>query len=46
MYRLRRREISIEIELRYALVMRARFNRMYYIPNKKITTGLKDDLQD
>lgn len=43
MYRLRRREISIEIELKYALVMRARFNRLYIYKMDRVKTYLKDD---
>jgi hypothetical protein len=46
MYRARRLEFRKDSLLVNALIMRARFNRMYYIPNKKLTTGLKDDLQD
>jgi hypothetical protein len=41
MYRLRRREISIE--LKYALVMRARFNRLYIYKMDRVKTYLKDD---
>ena len=43
MYRQKRLEFKKNKLLVNALIMRARFNRMYYIPNKKITTYLKND---
>lgn len=42
MYRLRRREISRR--LKQALVLRAKWNRMYKVhDNVNVKTGLKDD---
>lgn len=43
MYRFRRK--CLTPELKYALVIRARFNRSYNYKLNKIKIGLSDDLQ-